>query len=103
MSNEFNTTRVPAFISRIFGRSFRLILGSRNIVITLGLGEVGGKQVGLREGRELAGSRFFGVAPRKLDHVGIVFDADRAGAALRSSDDGAAVAGAEIHQRGRRA
>ena len=32
--NVFDTMRVPGFRSRIFGRSFRLIDGSRNIVIT---------------------------------------------------------------------
>ena len=35
MVNVLETMRVPGFRSRIFGRSFRLIDGSRNIVITL--------------------------------------------------------------------
>ena len=34
MVNEFDTMRVPGFRSRIFGRSFMLIDGSRNIVMT---------------------------------------------------------------------
>ena len=35
MVNVFDTTRVPGFRSRIFGRSFMLIDGSRNIVMTV--------------------------------------------------------------------
>ena len=35
MSKEFATMRVPGLRSRIFGRSFMLILGSKNIVITV--------------------------------------------------------------------
>jgi len=32
---EFDTMRVPGFMSRIFGRSLRLMFGSRNIVMTV--------------------------------------------------------------------
>jgi hypothetical protein len=35
MVNVFDTTRVPGFMSSIFGRSCMLIDGSRNIVITV--------------------------------------------------------------------
>ena len=37
MSKEFETTRVPGRMSRILGRSLRLMLGSRNIVTTVAL------------------------------------------------------------------
>ena len=85
-------------MSRIFGRSLRLMLGSRNIVITVALEKsVANRSACVKVASSLTPASF-GVAPRQLDHVGIVLDADRAGAALRRGDDGAAVAGAEIHQ-----
>ena len=37
MVKVFETTRVPGFRPRIFGRSFRLMPGSRNMVITVAL------------------------------------------------------------------
>ena len=48
---EFETTRVPGFMVRIFGRSLMLISGSRNIVMTVGLREVRLVEVGLHERR----------------------------------------------------
>ena len=62
----------------------------------LSLGEITLEQVGLHKGSFVANAFFGRVALRKLNHLGIVFDAERLGSVLRSGDDRAAIAGAEI-------
>jgi hypothetical protein len=57
------------------------------------------EQIRLREGDLLADAFLSGVAPRQFDHVRIVLDAERFGAALGGGDDGAAVARAEVDDR----
>ena len=90
--------RVPGLRSRIFGRSFMLIEGSRNIVMTCAFERSVSKRSAFDE-RRLVGDTPAAVAfrLRQLDHVRVVFDAHRAGAALGRGDHGAAVTGAEIH------
>ena len=72
----FDTMRVPGFMSRIFGRSRRLMSGSRNIVITVAFEKsVSNRSAFMNVG--LLGDAFLGgVALRQLDHVRVVFDAD---------------------------
>ena len=88
--------RVPGLRSRIFGRSFRLMLRQRNIVITERLGEIAFEQIVFGERRLVADTLLGGVALRQLDHVRIVLDAMGARAAFGGRDDRAAVARAEI-------
>ena len=88
--------RVPGFMSRIFGRSFRLIEGSRNIVIHARLREVGLEEIGLHERRLVGDARRLGVALGQRHHVGVILDPHRAGAALGGRDDGTAVARAQV-------
>ena len=97
--NEFDTTRVPGVMARIAGRSFMLIWGSRNMVITCAFEKSVSNRIGLREHRSVGDALGRGVAPGQLDHVGVVFDALGPKAALGGRDDRAAVAGSEINQK----
>ena len=99
MSNEFDTTRVPGFRSRIFGRSRRLMSGSRNRVITVALEMSACEQVALDEGRKLGRRRPPWRYPAPDSTMfGLNSTPSRGHAALGGSDDRAAVAGAEVHQ-----
>ena len=77
--------------------------GSRNMVITVAFEKSVSNRSAFMKLRLLADAFLGGVALRQLDHVGVVFDALRRGAALGRGDDGAAIAGAEVvHGVGRR-
>ena len=90
--------RVPGFRSRIFGRSFRLIDGSRNIVMTSAFERSVSKRSAFTNVARSVDAGFgLRVLLRQLDHVGVVLDAHRARAALGGGDHRAAVARSEVH------
>ena len=94
--------RVPGLRSRIFGRSFRLMSGQQEHRDYGGLRKIGLEEVGLHERRLVGDALLRGVALRQRDHVRVVLDAEGARAALGGGDDGAPVAGAEVHHEVRR-
>ena len=89
--------RVPGFRSRIFGRSFRLMSGSRNMVITVAFEKSVSNRSAFTNVARAGDAFLLGVALRELDHVRVVLDAEGARAALGGGDHGAAVARAEVH------
>ena len=73
--NELDTMRVPGFRSRIFGRSFMLIDGSRNMVMTCAFEKSVSKRSALTNVALVGDTRRGGVLLRQLHHVRVVFDA----------------------------
>src|SRR5262245_5445616 len=95
MSKEFDTMRVPGLRSRIFGRSFVLILGSRNMVMTCAWEKSVSNRSALTK---LALSLTPSLAALRFDSSTIsgLYSMPRFGAALRGGDYRAPVAGAKI-------
>ena len=95
--NVFDTMRVPGLRSRIFGRSRRLMSGSRNIVITVACEKSLSNEVGLGERRA---GRHAGRRPAfRCDSAtmsGLYSMPCARGAALGGRDHRPAVAGSEI-------
>ena len=95
----FDTTRVPGFISRILGRSRRLIEGSRNIVTTCAFEKSVSKRSAFTNVALSVTPAAFALRVRQLHHVRVVFNALRPQASLGRRDDRSPVARAKVHEK----